>query len=871
MPDGPKIKPDRTFLALTGAIRRARLALLWEDLWPRVAPILWLIGLYVALSWLGVWRIGGDWLRLALLAALGLALFVSLVRLAKLRGPSRLEAMRRVERVSGLPHRPTIGLGDRISPVADDAAAKALWMANQRQLYASLMNLRVGVPRPGLQGRDPRALRFAVPLLLALAFAVGWGEWDVRLGEAFARMTPAAPPIASRLDAWIDPPAYTKQPPVFLSHRDPAASAEAVSVPEGSRLTVRVVSADPAKVTVAAGASQVELAPKEESRAAGAADAIRSYETVLDRDSVITVAEGHDTTTYQVGVVEDHPPSVARGPMTVNRSGSFSLAFNIADDYGVTEGSVTFRPAAPSESGARPLVEPPVLPMRLDRAKARDGVARADGRLESHPYAGLPVLADAVVKDAAGQEGRPADSGEMVLPSRPFRNPLSRALVEQRRNLAVDANHRDDVASALNALTVAPEQIASASIYLGLRVGYDRLRAATSDDELRGMLDYLWTLAIAVEDGDVADAEQRLAAARKALEDALKNGASDEEISRLTKELRQALQDFVQSYASRMAEQGQKNQGSPSDPNAQTLTSQDLQKMLDRIENLAKLGNRDAAQELLSELQDMLDNLQMAQPNGQQPGDAQAMKEMNELADIMRQQQQLMDDTFQLNQGRRPKNRKPGSQEGADRTDTPPSAEEMAEMMKELQKGQGDLQQRLKQLLQQLQKGQGQENADSQDGQGGQEGQQQGSQPSDNQGPGQGAGQGGRALGRAGRAMGDASRSLGQGQPSDAYGHQGEALDALRQGLKGMMQQMYANGQGQRGRQAGGQNGSDRDPLGRPRRRQGPDLGEDVKVPDEVDVERARQILEAIRGRLGERSRPRYELDYLERLLRELQ
>ena len=177
----------------------------------------------------------------------------------------------------------------------------------------------------------------------------------------------------------------------------------------------------------------------------------------------------------------------------------------------------------------------------------------------------------------------------------------------------------------------------------------------------------------------------------------------------------------------------------------------------------------------------------------------------------------------------------------------------------------------LKELLKQLQQGQGQENANSQDGQGGQDGQdgqdgqQQGSQSSGSQG-----GQGGRALGRAGRAMGDASRSLGQGQPSDAYGHQGEALDALRQGLKGMMQQMYANGQGQPGRQAGGQNGSDRDPLGRPRRRQGPDLGQDVKVPDEVDVERARQILEAIRGRLGERSRPRYELDYLERLLREL-
>jgi hypothetical protein len=115
--------------------------------------------------------------------------------------------------------------------------------------------------------------------------------------------------------------------------------------------------------------------------------------------------------------------------------------------------------------------------------------------------------------------------------------------------------------------------------------------------------------------------------------------------------------------------------------------------------------------------------------------------------------------------------------------------------------------------------------------------------------------------------MGDASRSLGAESPGEAYGYQGEALQALREGLQGMMQQMFAN-------QPGGQNGqrmgrptSQRDPLGRPQRAEGPDLGQDVKVPDEIDVERARRILEAIRDRLGERFRPRFELDYLERLL----
>jgi hypothetical protein len=82
-----------------------------------------------------------------------------------------------------------------------------------------------------------------------------------------------------------------------------------------------------------------------------------------------------------------------------------------------------------------------------------------------------------------------------------------------------------------------------------------------------------------------------------------------------------------------------------------------------------------------------------------------------------------------------------------------------------------------------------------------------------------------------------------------------------------MMQQMYAQQPGVRGQQMGGRTSGDRDPLGRPQRTEGPDLGQTVKVPDEIDVERARRILEAIRERLGERFRPRYELDYLQRLL----
>ena len=83
------------------------------------------------------------------------------------------------------------------------------------------------------------------------------------------------------------------------------------------------------------------------------------------------------------------------------------------------------------------------------------------------------------------------------------------------------------------------------------------------------------------------------------------------------------------------------------------------------------------------------------------------------------------------------------------------------------------------------------------------------------------------------------------------------------------MQQMQQAMQGDEGgsEDGGRERGADRDPLGRPRATSGPDDGNSVQVPDEIDVQRARQILEAIRKRLGNSLSPQIERDYLERLL----
>src|SRR5207253_1209462 len=85
------------------------------------------------------------------------------------------------------------------------------------------------------------------------------------------------------------------------------------------------------------------------------------------------------------------------------------------------------------------------------------------------------------------------------------------------------------------------------------------------------------------------------------LRQALERGASDEEIKRLTDQLRAALDKFLQALAEQLRKNPQQL-ARPLDPNARMLRPQDLKSMIDRLEQMARSGAKDAAKRLLQEL-----------------------------------------------------------------------------------------------------------------------------------------------------------------------------------------------------------------------------------------------------------------------------
>ncbi|MEQ9608015.1 MAG: DUF4175 family protein, partial [Kiloniellaceae bacterium] len=217
---GGRPGPDQTRRAETRfgfLLALARGAVAWESIWPALWPLFAVLGLFLAVALSGLLPALSGWLHSLALAAFAVALGAALVHAARrISLPDELAGKRRLERDSGLDHRPLTALDDRMATGTGDAQARALWRAHQRRVIARLKGLRVGLPRPGMAAFDPWALRGLVVLLVLVGLAASDGNVGGRLAAAVAPSFNRTPQLPPSLDAWINPPAYTGMAPVYL-------------------------------------------------------------------------------------------------------------------------------------------------------------------------------------------------------------------------------------------------------------------------------------------------------------------------------------------------------------------------------------------------------------------------------------------------------------------------------------------------------------------------------------------------------------------------------------------------------------------------------------------------------------------------------
>jgi len=783
----PQPRGLRRYLAL------AHLAILWERVWPRLWPAASAAGLLLALALTGVLPALPGWAHLLVLALGGAAALGLLgLGLRGLRWPDPHAVRRRVERDSGLPHRPLTSADERLAAGGGDPLAEELWTAHRERLRASLKALRVGLPRPGVAARDPVALR-ALPLLLLVAAAVAAGP---RIPERLASaVSPAfgAPAPERTVNLWIDPPGYTGEAPTVLE----AGADEPARVPEGSRIVVQAHGGTSAPALHLGGSAR----PLE--RAGEQSWKLATQVTAAADGPARVAADGDTLGRWTLAIVADAPPAVsfAEAPRA-GRRGTLRVRYQAKDDYGVT--GVTLRIN-------RPGADRGPIERTLPTPSGDSDVTEAHENLSAHVWAGLPVRMTLIARDAAGQTAA-SDSIRAPLPAREFDHPVARKLVELRRQLARNPESRTEVARGLARIGERPARYdGDFVVSLAVRSAERRLMHDTSDGAVREVQQLLWNTALHLEDGTAALAARDLERAREALERALQDdAASRDEIERLTRQLQEAMQRFLQAKAQEM-QQAEPAQRPEAEDGMKTIRADELQQMAQRIRELAEAGQTERAQQLLERLREIMAGLQQRQPRQMSERAREAQKAMRELRDVTREQRELLDETYRRSQQR----------DGEGQRDSRANRQGAEQ--------QGQLRRKLGKLADKL---------------------------------GKALGQTPQALGEAGEGMGKAERALDRGEPGGAVPGQREALSKLQKGLQQAGQR--ARKMMQAGR--GGRRQGRRDPLGRGT--QGTRTGEEVEVPDEeTGVERAREILDRLRGRAGDRSLPELDRDYIQRLL----
>ena len=265
-------------------------------------------------------------------------------------------------------------------------------------------------------------------------------------------------------------------------------------------------------------------------------------------------------------------------------------------------------------------------------------------------------------------------------------------------------------------------------------------------------------------------------------------------------------------------------------------------------------------QEALRELQEMMENMRVTQGQPGEGGQSEGEQAMEGLADSLREQQELSDQAFRDLQDRFNPNADDGQQQGQDQGQQPGPPQDGNQPGQPGQQpgqnngqgepgqGQGSIADRQQALRDELRRQEGRL-------------------------PGSGTPEGDAArdaLDRAGRAMDGAEEALRRDDLAEAIDNQSQAMEALREGMRAlgeaMEQDQQASEPGQ-GTAQGNRRAENTDPLGREQGANGAQGSEGDLALDNDAYGRARELLDEIRRRSGEATRPEVERDYLRRLL----
>jgi len=615
---------------IASLIAQTRAVIAWERFWGLAWKATLVAGAFLALSLSDQLPRLGPGLHFAVLCLFVIGFLTTLSPLKNYRFPSEKDAIRRLEKSSGLKHRPLSALADK--PALAEGNAD-LWLRHLLQAAKSLQELKPERPKSPVPLQDPNAIRFAVLLALFIAAVAGSNDPLERVNRALVPNWFALTGGQDlTVEAWITPPDYTGYPPVFLSLDHPPDPIAPPSVPQGSHIKLHVTG-----VTGIAAASIGGTSLFLENIGS---TAFNGEGTITDGEALELRSGKSVLQTWPLNVIPDHPPRIelAQQPQANPDTQETTLFYHASDDFGLKEVSLALRLAGQDQE------EP--LTLSLPRPGRHGSMVRYRKDLTDHPWAGSEVEMFLTAVDNAAQVGQSAKH-RFTLPERHFQHPIARRLAEARKRLVNSGPVRLDVASDLGIIASHPEKFGHDTIViLGLSVAESRLIYNTSKAAIESVRSLLWNLALRLDKGLAALARRELTESQEALRQALERGADQETLERLMDQMADAMRQFLDQMSQGISPENMPDLSLPE--GLEAVGRDQLNEMLEEARRLMRLGDIAGAQALLDQLKQMLESLAAQQPSdGLDEALAESKEIIEQLDGIEQRQRDRLDDTFE--------------------------------------------------------------------------------------------------------------------------------------------------------------------------------------------------------------------------------
>ena len=798
-------------------------------------PALLFPGAFVAVAWFGLFQNTGDPVRLFFLVFAALGFFWFLVKgFSSLRASWSQSADRRVETDNELILGSLAALRDDPLLVSRKKSL-VLWQEHQQRLETDLGQLRARLWHSVWAKIDVFGLRALVVLMLFSGFVIAGNNAQERLSLALYPGLLLGPEADVTVEAWINPPQYTKLPPIFLPVQSVGDNLP-IEVLEGSEFVVRVSHSRRAPTV------SVNTKTRKKTKLTKLSDGVFEAKLVLNEIGTIQLSRGASGV-WDLRKKPDLPPQIAfDGQPETNEKDELQFKLIAHDDFAVEQVWLLIETIAEGNFPKTDRVQ-----LLLPKSKNLDQTLELD--FTRHLFAGLPVQLQLEAIDAAGQITI-SSFRDTVLPEKLLIKPLAKAIAEQRllimretspyltSQASIDepffiGEDKLFTESPMERLRRAPAKVQRSAalmrsvmrapqvggvddlfVWLGLAYVSERLQKAKSQENLAGLDVEMWEIMLRAEGGELESALAAMRLAEKALQNALLLSAPASELQRLSQKYEMAVKRYLQALAKAALQGENPEQGGA----ASAMSGDQLQEMLDALQALAETGATKDARTLLKALTALLQNMKMqlgasGQGGGQESIVAEAMrKALEELGELLGKQREILDRTQQQsNEGT--------AESGLGQGQQPSTA------FDELAAEQGTTLDQLKSL-----KDSGVLLGDEAD----------------------------LALKRAQNAMEAAKGALAQADGDQALGAGQEAFGELRSGAEALAQEMLdVLEEGSKG---------NRDAFGR-QNNQGEQSGEGTLIPELIYPERAREILQELRRRARDKQRPAEELEYLDRLL----